>query len=83
MLLEENFSPDDLAFLESEQVVSAKRTSRSQNLWLLKVLLLDQRLEQFLIELNSANGVVDAYQADSDESVNFNNSNKKESSPND
>ncbi|MEM7298295.1 MAG: hypothetical protein AAF391_08525 [Bacteroidota bacterium] len=80
LLLDKELTPSSISMLGEFEMTSEKRTSRSQNLWLVKIANLEE-VDELIEKLKNQEGVLDVYQSKDGESSNLTNSKKGTSSP--
>jgi len=87
ILLKDNYSVSDLELLSSDSIESAKRISRSQNLWTVSVTMDDIEKESIINKLSGSDKVISVSQWKSKESTTkkgtvYTNKDKKKYKPN-
>lgn len=80
--LKDKYTISDLEMLNGYDIKSAKRTSRSQNLWLIELTMEPTQKEALIIALGELDQVISVKPPSSEGSYNFTNSDKKKSKPN-
>lgn len=81
ILLKENYEISDIKLLSQYSVESAKKTSRSQNLWLVKVMVDTAEKEELITALQELKVVSSVSQPDSEGTTNAKNKDKKSTKP--
>lgn len=81
VLLEKSQTPSTISLLKEYEVVDEKRTSRSQNLWLVQITDPKEGVDELIEKLKKQEGVLDAYQQDDKEPSNSTNNAKGKASP--
>lgn len=73
LLLEEQVEPNDIAALEGIVIINQKRTSRSQNQWMVKLEISEEEINELKDELSKDLQVISVISAEKSENENITN----------
>lgn len=81
ILMMKDHIPSDIELLKAYRIESLKRTSRSQNLWLVKLQIEDNQINELIEKLTELEEIESVHQSNLENKTNLTNKDKKKSKP--